>query len=69
MDDITVYNAERKLVIVDGEHYICDILYKGKEAKCRAEHLESGERTGWIIVGANNAAFKLGSYIQKNQVN
>ncbi|MBT2723062.1 hypothetical protein [Bacillus sp. ISL-46] len=68
MEDVLVYSTERKLVVVKGQKFLCDIIFMGKDvALCLGENMETGERTDWITIkDTANPAFRFGDYIRDN---
>jgi hypothetical protein len=67
MDDVVVYNAIRKLVIVKGERFLCDIIVTGKNSLCSGENIKTGERIDWVTIDDTvNPAFRFGDYIRDN---
>lgn len=68
MEKVRVLSMDRKLVIVEGEEYLCDIIRQGKTAKVRGENLSTGEIIDWITVDDGiNAAFRFGDYLLENK--
>jgi hypothetical protein len=67
MDDVIVYNTLRKLVVVKGERFLCDIIVMGKSALCSGENMKTGERIDWVTIDDTvNPAFRFGDYIKDN---
>ncbi|WP_405100825.1 hypothetical protein [Oceanobacillus sp. FSL H7-0719] len=67
MDDVIVFSVEQKLVIVEGQEYLCEIVRKGKGAMCRGENIKTNEKTEWVEFDDwINAAFKFGDYLKRH---
>jgi len=66
-DDVKVFNVERKLVEVDENKFICDIVIQSGKAFCRAEKITTGEQTKWIVINdTDNPAHSFGDYLKEN---
>lgn len=67
MEDVVVYSTIRKLVIVKGEKFLCDIIVMGENSLCSGENLDTGEQIGWVTIEDTiNPAFRFGDYIRDN---
>jgi hypothetical protein len=67
MENVTVYSTTRKLVIVKGERFLCDIIVMGNNALCSGENMKTGERIDWVTIDDTvNPAFRFGDYIRDN---
>lgn len=68
-EDVDVYNSVRKLIVISGERYLCDIILMGQYALCSGEKISTGERIDWVEIDDTlNPAFSFGEYIKENNL-